>query len=326
MRRNGTTGSRDKRAELPNQPSNTFVGGGSLTVRITHATGQLTSGGLESKLGFGYGYYEVRAKISGGWATFWMQSPGIDDGTGNPALYGTEMDIQEACCPGPVQHAVHWNGYGPAHQFVTHAIAKSIVANQQDFNVYGFEWTPDTYKFWVNGQLSWTFTTSVSHRSDERIRLTQETDGDYCGGECLYVVDYVRAYTSGGPAADAGIDGGGHDGGSAGSGGGRASAGSGGNAGSAGRGGSPGSAGDVANDAALPTAPSGTAGMGGQTGEALEEGSAPSAGCGCRQSTRTPVAPWAMGIVLLALALARRRSSCCVRPVVELAGRSLTSL
>ncbi len=182
------------RRSAVNQPSNTYVGGGNLTVRITDTGGQLTAGGLESKMGFGYGYFEVRSQILGGWATFWLQSPAIDNGTGNPALYGTEMDIQEACCPGAVQHAVHWNGYDAAAQFVAQPISSSLVSNQQNFNTYGIEWTPTQYKFWVNGQLSWTFTQAISQRSDEVIRLTQETNGDFCGGSCLYNVDYVRMY------------------------------------------------------------------------------------------------------------------------------------
>ncbi len=179
-----------------NEPSNTYEGGGNLTVRITDSGGQLTAGGLESKVGFGYGYFEVRSQILGGWATFWLQSPGIDGGINNPAAYGTEMDIQEACCPGAVQHAVHWNGYDSNAQFVAQPISSSLVSNQQNFNTYGLEWTPTEYKFWVNGQLSWTFTQAISQRNDEVIRLTQETTGDYCGGSCLYNVDYVRVYTA----------------------------------------------------------------------------------------------------------------------------------
>ncbi len=206
------------RRSAVNQPSNTYVGNGNLTVRITDSGGQLTAGGLQSKMGFGYGYYEVRAQVQGGWATFWLQSPGID-GTGSPAADGTEMDIQEACCPGNVQHAVHWNGYGSAAQFVAQPISTSLVSNQQDFNVYGLEWTADSYKFWVNGQLSWTFTTAISQRSDEFIRLTQETNGDFCGSECLYNVDYVRAYKNLGPDTSSGGSGGVSSGGTSGAGG-----------------------------------------------------------------------------------------------------------
>lgn len=202
-----------------NRASNTFVSNGVLTVRITNAGGTLTAGGLQSKSGFGYGYYEVRAQVKGGWATFWMQSPAI--GPGDPAVNGTEMDIEEACCPGAVQHAVHWNGYGAEHQFVTHAIGSTLVPNQQNWNVYGLEWEPGVYKFWVNDQLSWTFTTAVSARNDEWIRLTQETNGDYCGGECLYNVDYVRVYqkTSDTDAGTAGSGGRANTGGTANSGG-----------------------------------------------------------------------------------------------------------
>ena len=173
-----------------NHAANTFVSNGALTVRITNTNGQLTAGGLQSKVGFGYGYFETRGRPLGGWAGFWLQSPGID-GSNSPAVDGTEMDIMEACCPGPVQHAVHWGGYGANHQFSTHAISG---VTQTDWNTYGLEWTPTSYKFWVNGKLSWTFTTAISQRSDEVIRLTQETDGDYCGGQCDYQVDYVRVY------------------------------------------------------------------------------------------------------------------------------------
>jgi beta-glucanase (GH16 family) len=201
---------------LPNQmrraavnlPSNTFVSDGNLTVRIGNDNGQITAGGIQSKAGFGYGYYEVRAKVLGGWAGFWMQSPGID-GVGNPAANGTEMDIQEACCPGAVQHAVHWDGYDASTtKMEQHTISTSIVPDQTAYNVYGMEWTSDSYKFWVNGQLSWTFTTAISQRNDEWIRLTQETNGDYCGGQCLYVIDYVRAYKNVGPATGTGGAGG----------------------------------------------------------------------------------------------------------------------
>lgn len=175
-----------------NRAANTFVSGGALTVRISNPNGQLTAGGLESNVGFGYGYFETRSKVVGGWAAFWLQSPGIGSG-GTPAVDGTEMDIMEACCPGPVQHAVHWGGYGAGHQFTTHTISGVV---QSNWNTYGLEWTPTSYKFWVNGQLSWTFTTAISQRSDEVIRLTQETDGDFCGSQCDYLVDYVRVYRS----------------------------------------------------------------------------------------------------------------------------------
>lgn len=171
-----------------NHAANTFEGGGVLTVRTTMTNGQLTAGGLESKRGFGSGYFEIRGRIQG-WSAFWLQS--FANGNGNsPAVDGTEMDIMETCC-GPANHAVHWGGYGATHQSVVQTIT---VPQSADWNTYGLEWTPTSYKFWVNGQLSWTFTQAISQRTDEVIRLTQETTGDYCGSQCDFLVDYVRVY------------------------------------------------------------------------------------------------------------------------------------
>jgi MYXO-CTERM domain-containing protein len=276
-----------------NDPANTFLGNGALTVRITNAGGKLTAGGLQSKQGFGYGYYEIRAQVKGGWATFWLQSPGID-GVGDPNQYGTEMDIQEACCPGAVQHAVHWDGYGADHKYQTHGIAGSIVSNQQDWNVYGLEWTADEYKFWVNGQLSWTFTTAVSNRSDEWLRLTEETDGDYCGGECLYIVDYVRVYQNTGAAPEGGAGGATGAGGAVGAGGSAAAG------GSKGTGGKATGVGGAAREAGT----GGAAGVAGAVEALVDESTEAAPGCGCRTGGRTPGgALWLLG----GLGLARRR-------------------
>jgi len=177
-----------QRRSAVNRAANTFVSNGVLTVRTTQTNGQLTAGGLQSKRGFGSGYFEVRAKTQG-WSAFWLQSPGVENG-GTPAVDGTEMDIMETCC-GPANHAVHWGGYGATHQSVVQTIGLPL----SEWNTYGLEWTPTSLKFWVNGQLSWTFTSAISQRTDEWIRLTQETDGDFCGGQCDFLVDYVRVYT-----------------------------------------------------------------------------------------------------------------------------------
>jgi hypothetical protein len=177
-----------QRRSAVNHAANTFVSNGVLTVRTTQTNGQLTAGGLQSKRGFGSGYFEIRGRTQG-WSAFWLQSPANGNG-GTPAVDGTEMDIMETCC-GPANHAVHWGGYGASHQSVMQFVTLPL----SDWNTYGLEWTPTSYKFWVNGQLSWTFTTAISQRTDEWIRLTQETDGDFCGGQCDFLVDYVRVYT-----------------------------------------------------------------------------------------------------------------------------------
>jgi beta-glucanase (GH16 family) len=75
------------------------VGDGALTIKTyteggVHYTGML---GTEGKFEQTHGYFEARMKFhstAGQWSAFWLQSPAYG-GVGNPALFGTEIDIVE---------------------------------------------------------------------------------------------------------------------------------------------------------------------------------------------------------------------------------------
>jgi hypothetical protein len=179
-----------------NSYKNTFLdGSGNLQLRVTNAdigygAGVITAGGLttETLKIFGVGcYFEARCKITSGWFGWWIQSP-LMDGIVSPAEDGTEMDLIESCCPGPVHHAVHWGGYGSGHMFETF----NPTVDQTQFNTYGMQWTPTAYNFNTNGVVDWVFTDAISERRDQFVRLTMEDNGDYTSGDVR--VDYVRIW------------------------------------------------------------------------------------------------------------------------------------
>jgi hypothetical protein len=78
----------------------------------------------------------------------------------------------------PIQHNIHWGGYGTHHTTTGHDITG--VADKFALNVYGFERSVlgGYAKFYINGVLDYTFTTIVSTRTDHELRLTAETEGD----------------------------------------------------------------------------------------------------------------------------------------------------
>ena len=74
----------------------------------------------EGKFEQAFGRYEVRAKLPkapGWWSAFWLFSNTVHnvDGSGRD---GTEVDIMETFgWTDKVNHALHWDGYGEAHQW-----------------------------------------------------------------------------------------------------------------------------------------------------------------------------------------------------------------
>ena len=145
--------------------------------------GQHASGaGIVSKKRFRYGYYEVRAKIGDGvdndkdgktdegWHhSFWAMAAAFDEkgevNTTYPGIRRTEID----CYENSSEHIKddHQSGL---HQFTQHVIIwdekgkewgrlpkpPTDITSPENFNAhewhtYGFEWTPQTIKFYVDG-------------------------------------------------------------------------------------------------------------------------------------------------------------------------------
>ncbi len=151
-----------------------------------------------------YGYFECRAKIShifpGYWTAFWVHSPQFGR-TLDPGVSGMEIDVMEFTHGSPyeVNHAVHWNGYGPnlASKSQNTFSANSFL---DGYHTYSLEWTPELYRFYIDGRFLWEVSEPISHIEQYMI-LSAEVSSKAAlvdklkeGNEILFEVDYVRVY------------------------------------------------------------------------------------------------------------------------------------
>ncbi len=159
-----------------------------------------THGKFETK----FGYFECRVKMQeshGHWSAFWLQSPKLGRKIGDPATSGTEIDIYECFTVQKdwVAHNIHWDGYGEHHK---HAGSGPVDVPDlcEGYHTFGLEWTPDEYRFYVDGKLTWQTRQAVSHTA-EYIILSLEVGAlqksiidkqDGFSDSALF--DYVRVY------------------------------------------------------------------------------------------------------------------------------------
>jgi beta-glucanase (GH16 family) len=195
------------------------VSNGHLSMSITHQgkdpdTGKETfySGGLRSigKFESGFGYYEARVRILGGSpgvnAAFWLMSPDVEkaDDSGRD---GTEIDIIEMPWhDGRIQHALHWDGYGEHHRHTNEVLSASEELQPGEWVTVGCWWTPEEYRFYVNGELSWRSTDGgVSQAKDAHLLLSSTVSAPWgvkSGASfqseslpAIFMVDHVRVYS-----------------------------------------------------------------------------------------------------------------------------------
>jgi hypothetical protein len=185
-----------------NRAENAFISGGVLNLRTTTANigygSELSAGGLETDYYMGpEEFLEMRCAMSG-WFAGWSQTYDGMWGLNTPPdpADGAEYDIIEQYNGDsqPIQHNVHWGGYESNHRTAGQDITG--VADKFAMNTYGF-WRSVSggfCKFYVNGSLSYTFTTIVSTRTDHGMRLTVETDGGITS--CLAKVAYAARWTT----------------------------------------------------------------------------------------------------------------------------------
>jgi len=148
-----------------------------------------------------YGYYECRAQLQkspGVWAAFWIQSPEISKGE-DPSIYGAEIDIFEffkKLGTDILSHNVHW-AYGP-HQQTIHGLQSYLKGLSEGFHVFGLEWTPDKYIFYVDGYKFYEITEGISN-IDEYMILSMEYPSvleeiSKTVFPDVFIVDYVKVY------------------------------------------------------------------------------------------------------------------------------------
>jgi beta-glucanase (GH16 family) len=175
--------------------------------KITHHTGMVAT-----KKEYKYGKFEARIAFSnqyGSWSAFWLQSATMGNPIGNPQLAGMEIDVVETLSnDGRVHQNLHWDGYDTYHK--TAGIKTGdLGANSGNYHLYTLEWTPNYYRFYVDGVKTWDFSATVSQKA-EFIILSSEVK-NYAAGSwagpipaggygskkstsTIMKVDYVKYY------------------------------------------------------------------------------------------------------------------------------------
>jgi hypothetical protein len=128
-----------------------------MSADTTYLAGRFNSKGKYAPT---YGFIETRMHIvkpNGHQMAFWMMPEGNGmkapqgvDGTAND---GCEIDIVEGTKANAYSSGLHWDGYGkPAHKS-NGALVKAPGIHDQEYHVYGFEWSPTFLRFYLDGRL-----------------------------------------------------------------------------------------------------------------------------------------------------------------------------
>ena len=158
-----------------------------------------TSGAVHThrKYNFDYGYFEARLKMPKGkgmWPAWWM----LKDG------WPPEIDMLEILCSKPNMLHVNYH-YGPAwNQHYSHEQVLDVGFDaSEDFHTYGFEWTPDYMRYYVDGvQVGHDFTniSAIGESNGMYMILNLAIDGwdgtpdETTQWPALYQCDYVRVW------------------------------------------------------------------------------------------------------------------------------------
>lgn len=180
---------------------------------------QFTSGRLRTynKQDFLYGRIDASIKIPTGggmWPAFWMMP--TDSVYGGWAASG-EIDIMESCNETDfIGGTIHYGGQWPDNVHSGGTYSPGGVDFSQDFHVYSLEWEPDVMRWYVDGILYSTKTSSQWYSDaapgnprapfdqDFHILLNAAVGGNYTGCTepgCItatfpqkMIIDWVRVY------------------------------------------------------------------------------------------------------------------------------------
>ncbi len=201
---------------------NVTVSGGNLVITSraeSFGGAGFTSGKIttKNKQAFLYGRIEMRARIPTGggmWPAFWMLP--------RDAVYGVwaasgEIDIMEASnSTTSVGGTIHYGGSWPNNTYSGGSYSLGGANFADDFHIYAIEWEPDAIRWYVDGVLFFTRTSSQWYSDaapanprapfdqDFYIILNAAVGGNYTGctsSGCVtasfpqeFLVDYVRVY------------------------------------------------------------------------------------------------------------------------------------
>ncbi len=213
---------------LMNRPENLQVSGGVLRMIARREASPIRCGSSDSRFPGGrhytsahlstkgrtdwtYGRFEVRAKLptqagtsKGLWPAFWLR----------PTAGGTgELDVLEAIGSGAggsestKVHQTIWYDYTGTHRHEPATVTVPNSAPSADYHVYAAEWEPGAIRWYVDGELTYSRTTSTTPWLDSAfnkpfyLRLNLAVGGSWPGSPdastrlpASYDVDYVRVY------------------------------------------------------------------------------------------------------------------------------------
>lgn len=169
-----------------------------------------SSAGLRTKGLFEqrYGRFEARCKLpeeQGWWVAFWMMQGHVSS-TENGGIDGSEVDIMEGFgWTDKINTAVHWDGYGKAHQSAGHKT--EIPGIRKGWHTYALDWLPEAYIFYIDGEEVWRTTGGGVCDQPGYIKLSGEistkeglsgkgwaNDPEGANYPDHFKVDYVRVY------------------------------------------------------------------------------------------------------------------------------------
>ncbi len=187
-------------------PANVTVENGNLVLNLKKEKAgdkEYTGSGVISKQAFRFGYYEARFRVLAGkgWhSSFWMMGHDGSGGTGTTKTQ-LELDVIENDSIGLTRYGVNVHKWPDPHVSLGHKVV--TMASLAEFHVFGCEYTPQTVKYFLDGQLVQTVNVSALPHGDLHVWLTSiasflgktdAVDESKLPGRVLF--DYVRYYTN----------------------------------------------------------------------------------------------------------------------------------
>lgn len=170
----------------------------------------MTTGAIDTrnKKTWRFGYFVMRAKLprfpAGHRPAFWLQTPGTFT-IGDEGRDGTEIDIMEAWSRnGTIEHNLHWDAprQGKIPKSVGVKAKRQITYNE--WHTFALWWSPDRYRFYVDGELTWETDAGGVSQVPEAILITDEAlSSDRLkffnamvsdARSDPFAIDYVRVY------------------------------------------------------------------------------------------------------------------------------------
>ena len=158
-------------------PANIGVSNGLLHLNLRQQTTNgldYTGAGLISRPAFRYGYYEARLKTppGRGWHTsFWMMRHDGSGGT-SPSNTTVELDCVENDSVSPLKYGVNTHRWNPTPHVSYSNKTVNTPALNDDFHVFGCEFTPATIKYFFDGALVQTVDATPFPHGDLNVWLT----------------------------------------------------------------------------------------------------------------------------------------------------------